>query len=70
MTDHGACWRCRWFDRDEEDDPEEGFCRRYPPISVSCDDGCIVASYPGTGILEWCGEYSENWRDEPCDGRC
>lgn len=57
--EHGACWRCRYFDKDPEDPEEGGFCRRYPPQMVG-----DYPFYPGVDYIDWCGEF----REEATDG--
>lgn len=56
----GSCWRCRWFDRDEDFEADEGFCRRFPPVLIDADeDGEVIVAWPSVGILEWCGEFED-----------
>ena len=57
MADHGTCWRCRWFDRDETDADGEGYCRRFPPSVVPVDEDSIAQLFPSVEFLDWCGEY-------------
>ena len=61
MSDNGACWRCRWYEHDEDaENAETGWCHRYPPQMVVSD-----GEYPTTGwlppvtFLEYCGEFEE-----------
>ena len=61
MSEKGACWRCAYFERDDEDEhTEDGFCHRYPPVPVSfCDGEEIATTTPGVYALGWCGEFKE-----------
>lgn len=54
--DHGACWRCRFFEEDPEDENCGGFCRRYPPVPAY-DDGDVLVMVPGVEALDHCGEF-------------
>lgn len=59
MTAHGTCWRCRWFDRDEDDPDGEGYCRRFPPSFTPADDDAVFQMWPSVEFLDWCGEWEE-----------
>lgn len=54
MSEHPACWRCVYFDREQGETEDGGFCRRYPP-AVLWTDG--VSMWAGVEYLDWCGEY-------------
>lgn len=50
-----ACQRCSFF----ELKPKEtlGFCRRYPPITISVGDDNYDTILPIVAPDEWCGEF-------------
>lgn len=56
--DHGACWRCIFFEQDESDARGGGFCRRYPPVPAFDGDDAMVL-IAGVEALDWCGEFVE-----------
>jgi hypothetical protein len=54
-VDIETCASCRFF---LMDDPkaEAGYCRRFPPVILSADEGTTV-SQPVSMPDDWCGEY-------------
>lgn len=58
IDDKGACWRCRFFVRDDDAQDEGGFCQRFPP-TCACNDGELLVMWPGVEALDWCGEFSD-----------
>lgn len=51
-----TCETCRfWKKNDVDNHPNTGMCRRFPPITVSCDAGCDP--WPWTDYKDWCGEF-------------
>lgn len=52
---NGACWRCVYFDTENRDDYDAGFCRRYPPTPI--DEYTVV--WAGVDSIDWCGEFKE-----------
>jgi hypothetical protein len=60
MTDQQPrCENCRfWKAMGKDGAVNRGFCRRYPPISISHEDQEGV--WPDTFEYHWCGEWQEN----------
>lgn len=50
-----TCTSCRFFIMDDPKD-DAGYCRRFPPVYVSSEDGASIA-YPVVVPADWCGEY-------------
>ena len=57
-----ACWRCRYFVSDAEDQ-DYGECHRYPRVMVLYDSDDVCWEYPMMECLDWCGEFVEDKED-------
>lgn len=50
---------CRYFERDDGHDVDEGNCKRMPPTACfDADDDCCVTAWPLVVWTDWCGEYA------------
>ncbi len=54
-----ACATCRYWEKEGENDPGYGECRRYPPRNEGAmrEPGLPVAEFPVVCAADWCGEY-------------
>ena len=57
--DRGACWRCQWFEPDEERHDDCGDCHRFPRVACIDDDGSAGFVWPSVEYIDWCGEFLE-----------
>lgn len=53
-----SCKTCKFYDHGDFY-PEDGECKRYPPILFKNDDGGYSSLWPDVGENSWCGEYQE-----------
>lgn len=58
---HGLCMSCKYFEREDGHDPDEGNCHRNPPVANwDCEDGYAVTAWPVVEWMDWCGEWEPN----------
>jgi hypothetical protein len=51
------CELCRFWESDDQFDPGEGLCRRYPPALIAFGSTPATGRFPSTAAEDWCGEF-------------
>lgn len=54
MTSSPKCITCKFF---EAQNPQQGTCRRFPPVPFPVGQGQAVTIPTTVRVSEWCGEH-------------
>ena len=54
MTNSPKCLTCKFF---EQQTPEQGACRRFPPVPFPVAQNQTVTIPVTVRVSEWCGEH-------------
>ncbi len=49
------CDSCKFF---EQSSPEQGACRRMPPVPFPTGPGQVTSAFPTVQPQSWCGEWA------------